>query len=263
MRAFGQVFKYGALDLLRSRFLFGYGLFFFGASTGLLFFAERAAQSVVSLLEIELLAVPLVGFVFAIVHYWNSREFLEMLLAQPVNRSSVFLGHYLGLMLPLGAVFAAGTGLPFVVWGKPLEGTGGTVAILVAAGVLLNAITTAISYWLVTRFEDRVKALGLAVTAWLVFAFLFDGLLFFVGVRFHEYPLEKPMLLLSMLNPVDLARVAVMLRLDVAALMGYTGALYQEFFGSAAGVGLAIAILAVWFAVPLAAGLFSFRRKDF
>jgi Cu-processing system permease protein len=39
--------------------------------------------------------------------------------------------------------------------------------------------------------------------------------------------MEKFTLLLSALNPIDLGRIFMMLKMDVSALMGYTGALYK------------------------------------
>jgi Cu-processing system permease protein len=66
-----------------------------------------------------------------------------------------------------------------------------------------------------------------------------------------------------LLNPVDLARVVLMLNFDVAALMGYTGTVFRSFFGSALGLAVALAALTVWLLVPLSLGLRRFARKDF
>lgn len=55
----------------------------------------------------------------------------------------------------------------------------------------------------------------------------------------------------------------LLMRFDVAALMGYTGAVFQQFFGRPVGALCAGTALLAWVAVPFAAGLRSFRRKDF
>ena len=65
------------------------------------------------------------------------------------------------------------------------------------------------------------------------------------------------------LNPVDLARVLLLLSFDVSALMGYTGAVYERFFHGATGMILAFLILLLCAVVPLGLGLGWFRRKDF
>ena len=53
------------------------------------------------------------------------------------------------------------------------------------------------------------------------------------------------------------------LEFDISALMGYTGAVFNRFFGSGLGIITAGATLAVWLAVPTWIGLRIFDRKDF
>ena len=71
------------------------------------------------------------------------------------------------------------------------------------------------------------------------------------------------MLVASLLNPVDLARVLMLLSVDVAALMGYTGAVFERFFGSGLGLALAGGALLTWTVAPFLLGLRGFARKDF
>jgi Cu-processing system permease protein len=42
--------------------------------------------------------------------------------------------------------------------------------------------------------------------------------------------MEKPMLVISARNPVDMARILILLKLDISALMGATSALFRDFF---------------------------------
>ena len=92
---------------------------------------------------------------------------------------------------------------------------------------------------------------------------LYDGLVLLVATLFADWPLETPMLVLSLLNPVDLARVLLLLSVDVAALMGYTGAVFERFFGGAFGLTVAGVALVTWAALPFLLGLRGFSRKDF
>jgi Cu-processing system permease protein len=64
-------------------------------------------------------------------------------------------------------------------------------------------------------------------------------------------------------NPVDLARVVLLLQFDVSALMGYTGAAYRNLFGSVVGIALAASALVLWLAGPVVLGARTFSRKDF
>ncbi len=79
---------------------------------------------------------------------------------------------------------------------------------------------------------------------------------------FEDYPLEGVNLALLALNPVALARVLVLLQMDVSALMGYTGAMMKELLGTGRGLAFAGLILAAWIAVPVASAVWVFRRKD-
>jgi Cu-processing system permease protein len=45
--------------------------------------------------------------------------------------------------------------------------------------------------------------------------------------------------------------------------MGYTGAIYKAFFGSALGMSFAIGVMVLWAVVPLYFAVRVFKRKDF
>ena len=54
-----------------------------------------------------------------------------------------------------------------------------------------------------------------------------------------------------------------MLKLDVAALLGYTGAVFNKFLGTGLGIGVAFTALIAWVILPLAAYLKIAEKKDF
>jgi Cu-processing system permease protein len=97
---------------------------------------------------------------------------------------------------------------------------------------------------------------------WFYFALIYDGLILVILFTFSDYPLEKLTLVLSALNPIDLGRIFIMLKMDVSALMGYTGALYQDFFGSGTGILFTTGVMLLWIALPLLAAVRSFQKKD-
>jgi len=97
---------------------------------------------------------------------------------------------------------------------------------------------------------------------WFYFALIYDGLILLILFAFSDYPLEKLTLVLSALNPVDLGRIFIMLKMDVSALMGYTGALYQDFFGSFMGMLFTTGIMFLWAIIPLLGALRTFKKKD-
>ncbi|HEY9514929.1 MAG TPA: ABC transporter permease subunit [Gemmatimonadaceae bacterium] len=258
-----KVARYEASNVARSRWLLVYTLFFLAATESLLRFAGSGTKALLSLMSVVLFLVPLVTVVYGTVYLYSAREFTELLLAQPMKRGQLFAGLYLGLTVPLSLGLAAGLGLPFLFHGADDPAIRTTLTVLILAGTALTSVFTAFAFLIALRCEDRLRGLGAAIGLWLLFALVYDGLLLFLLAAFADYPLERPVLALILANPVDLARVILLLQFDISALMGYTGAVFQRFFGSAWGAGLAASALALWMLVPIALGFRAFARKDF
>jgi Cu-processing system permease protein len=257
----GKILRYQLRDVVRSRWVLIYAVLFM-IMTDLLFrFGGSGDRVVLSLMNVVLLLVPLVSIIFGTMYLYHAREFVVMLLAQPVDRTSLYLGLYGGMTIPLVGGFLAGVGLPFL-WHDP-GGSGAALAVLLGTGTLLTFAFTALAFLLAVIIEDRAKGLGAAVLVWLLAAVIYDGAVLLAVAIFRHYPLEQPLLALIVLNPIDLARVLLLLQMDVAALMGYTGAVFQRFFGSWMGRAVAISALALWTALPFLVGLRRFRIKDF
>lgn len=252
-----------ARDLARSRWLLLYALFFLAVTEGLLRFSGGDDRAVLSLSSIVLYLVPLVSVVFGTVYLYGAREFTELLLAQPIDRKRLFFGLYLGLAVPLVIALAAGLCAPFAARGLGGSNRVTLLATLLLPGIALTMIFSAIAFCIALATDDKLKGLALAIGVWMLCDIVYDGLVMAILAAFADYPLERPMLAMTLANPVDLARVSVLLTLDVSALMGYTGAVFQQFLGGALGVVVAGGALLCWIAGPTAIGLRAFRRKDF
>ncbi|HEX6049223.1 MAG TPA: ABC transporter permease subunit [Gemmatimonadaceae bacterium] len=258
-----KVIGYQIRDVVRSRWLIAYALFFLLATDALLRFGGADAKALLSLSNVVLLVIPLVALVFGTMHVYNAREFTELLLAQPVGRRELFGGLYLGLAIPLSAAFALGVGVPVFVHGASVGELGASAAALVSIGVALSFVFTALAFYLAIRIQDKSRGLGAAIALWLGLAVLYDGLVLLLVSLFADYPIERPLLGAMVGNPVDLARVMLLLRFDVSALMGYTGAVFKNFFGGSGGLAVAVIALALWVTVPTWLGVRAFQRKDF
>ena len=260
---------YQARNVARSRWLVGYALFFLVATDALLRFGgSDPTRALLSLSNVVLFVVPLVALVCGTTYLHDAREFTELLLAQPVRRGQLFAGLSLGLGLPLAGAFALGTTLPFAWHGLGADAAAvavarTTLAALVGCGVLLTAVFVALAFLIATRADDKVRALGTAVGAWLALALVYDGLVVVLVAVLADYPLEHPLLALMLANPIDVARVLLLLRFDAGAVMGYTGAVFARVFQGPTGLVIASAALGLWAAVPAALGLRAFRRRDF
>ena len=110
--------------------------------------------------------------------------------------------------------------------------------------------------------RDKAKGIGLVLLLWFFFALLYDALVLILMFTLADYPLEKAMLALVSFNPIDLARVTVLLQMDIAALMGYTGALFREFLGTGYGIVFAVTVLILWAVLPMLTAVRIFKRKD-
>jgi Cu-processing system permease protein len=258
-----KVLRYELHNLMRSRWILFIGIFFFLSSEAMFRFGSDPSKAVISLMNIILLVVPLMSLTLGIIYFYHSREFVELLLAQPIMRSSIYLGKVSALSLALSTVFGAGLGLPFVLHSAQFGEYAGSFATLLAVGCAFIIIFTSAAFMIATACEDRIKGFGTAIVLWLYLSIIYDALILLSIHLFREYPLEKALIALAMLNPVDLGRILILLRLDISALMGYTGAVFQHFYGTAAGVGLSSAMLGAWLGIPLAVGLWKFHRKDF
>jgi Cu-processing system permease protein len=91
---------------------------------------------------------------------------------------------------------------------------------------------------------------------------LFDGLILFLLFQFADYPMEKFMIGVSALNPIDLSRILILLQLDVSAMMGYTGAVFKDFFGTYTGLLFSFTALLLWIIIPVWYSTNKFNTKN-
>jgi Cu-processing system permease protein len=180
-----------------------------------------------------------------------------MPLAQPINRNIIFLSEYLAVSMSLCFAFIAGIGIPAVIFGAGRE-----IGTLLFVGTLLTLVFTSFAFLSAVLTRDKAKAIGVALLFWFYFSLIYDGIVLWVIYAFNDYPLEKATLALTALNPVDLARIILLLQLDISALMGYTGAFYREFFGTNTGFMFSSVILMLWVILPIVIASFVFSKKD-
>lgn len=207
--------------------------------------------------------VPLISMIFGVMYIYNSRDFVELLLSQPIKRSNIFLGQYLGLALSLSFCYFLGVLIPFVGYGIFMNDALSSFVLLLIAGVILTFIFTILSFYISMANENRIKGFGLAILVWLYLGVIYDGLILLGITFFEDYPLEKASIVLTILNPIDITRVMVLLKLEISALMGYTGAVFKEFFGTFKGILVALLSFALWVFIPLFAFLRLIKKKNF
>jgi Cu-processing system permease protein len=248
---------------VRGRLLLGVVSVLALAGELLLRFGGAGVTTLVSLIDVVLILTPLMGLVAGTVQVHHSRDTIELLLAQPVSRTRLFLGLYLGNALPLALAVVLGMVAPFAWHGLLLGEMGLRMLPLLLVAVVLTGISTALAFLVAVRIDDRVRALGVALGLWLGAAVVWDGLILLLAVVLGERPIEGAMLTLLAVNPIDLGRVLLLLGSDAAALLGYTGAVVQHALGTDVGRAALVATLSLWLVVPLGLAARAFQRKSF
>jgi Cu-processing system permease protein len=258
-----KILKYSFYDLMRSRWSYVYFIFYLLLGFVLLFLNNDVSKAVITLMNIIIVLTPLIGTIFGVMYYYNSKEFTELLLAQPINRSKIFMGQYIGVSLSLTLSLVLGLGIPFIAYGLFKSVAIFDFSLLLVVGTFLNFIFVALSYNIALSTENKIKGFGYAILMWLFLAVIYDGVFLISLVMFNEYPLDKFSLIATMFNPIDLSRILILLKLDISALLGYTGAVFRKFFGTNVGMLLSMSVLVLWVIIPVSWMNLKLRKKDF
>lgn len=252
-----KILKYVMVDIFRNRVVLTYTLTLLVMSVSVFSLESNPAKGILTLLNLVLFLVPLVSIIFSTIYIYNSAEFIELLVSQPIKRKSIWLSLFFGLSASLSSAFIIGAGIPILCYDPSINSV-----MMILAGTMLTLIFVAIAMWSAVIMRDKAKGIGVAILLWMYFAIIFDGIVLFLLFQLDEYPLEKPMMVLSAFNPIDLSRINILLRLDVSALMGYTGAVFKSFFGTSLGYITSIIVLIMWIILPLFFSLRKFKSKD-
>jgi Cu-processing system permease protein len=252
-----KIIKYVITDILRNRIVLVYTLFLLASSFTVFSLEDNSSKGLLSLLNIILIVVPLVSIIFSTIYVYNSAEFIELLVSQPLKRKSIWLSLFSGLAISLSIAFIIGAGIPVLIYQSNMIGF-----TMIAVGILLSIIFVAIALLATVNTRDKAKGIGASIMLWLYFSLLFDGFVLFLLFQFADYPMEKPMIGISALNPIDLSRILILLQLDVSAMMGYTGAVFKDFFGTYTGLLFSVVILLFWIIIPVWYSTRKFNTKD-
>jgi Cu-processing system permease protein len=252
-----KIIKYVVIDILRNKIVLAYTAFLLLISITIFNLEDNSAKGLLSLLNLILIIVPLVSMLFSAIYVYNSSEFLELLVSQPLKRRTIWLSLFAGLAASMAFAFLIGAGIPILIFEATATGF-----MMLATGLLLSVIFVAIAMLAGVMARDKAKGIGVVILLWLYFSIIFDGLILFILFQFADYPLEKVMVGVVAFNPIDLSRILVLLKMDVSALMSYTGAVFKDFFGTQTGLLLSFCVLIAWIIMPAWLSLRKFNKKD-
>lgn len=258
-------------EALRSRWFILTTLSFLGLSLGLSFLglagAERSGlagfdRTTASMLNLVLLFVPLVTLSLGSLNIAGDLEdgSLGMLLSQPVSRTEVFVGKYVGLMSAVTMAVLTGFGISGIVVGFFTGGENVKAYLALVGFTLLLALSTlAFGTLLSVSLRSRAKVIGAAFTVWILLVYVSD--LGTIGLTIARNLEPGQIFTLALFNPVQQARVLGTIALtDKLEFLGPVAVFGIDHFGSRGLVVLLCGTLMASAVIPLAIGYRIFRR---
>jgi Cu-processing system permease protein len=252
-----KIVKIIFLDILKNKIVIAYMLMLAVLSWSSFALEDNSAKGLLTILNVILFTVPLVSVLFATIYIYNSSEFIELLLSQPVKRKKIWVGLFTGLSLSLVIAFLLGSGIPLLIYSANSVGF-----MMIVVGCLISVVFAALAFLSSILTRDKAKGIGISIMIWLYFALIFDGIVLFMLFQLSDYPIENAMVGITALSPIDLARIQILLHLDVSAMMGYTGAIFRNFFGTSLGLTVSFLLLCLWAFIPFMISLKKFKKKD-
>ena len=205
---------------------------------------DNASKGALTELNIILSITPLMSLLYTVTYLYDSHDFIVLLLSQPLKRQQIWKSFYAGVSFSLQISFLLGAGIPMLLY-TDWE----TAIVLILMGCVTTQIFVSLAFLTTMLTSEKTRGIGISILLYFVFLF-------------SEWPIETPLLSFLMLNPLDLARFQVILKMDVSAMMGYGGAAFKEFLGATGGIIVSSLLLLLWIVLPYAFSSHIFKRKD-
>ncbi len=258
-------------DSLRNRWFLLYTVAFGALSLGLSYFSLSGTglygfagfgKTAASLINLVLLIVPLMALTIGAGSLAGEREHstLSYLLAQPVNRTEVLLGKYLGLALALLASLGLGFGVSGIVIALRDGGTdaGSYVQIIVLA-YLLALTMLSLGFLISTLTSKTSVAAGIALFVWL--GLVFFGDLGLMGTALTMKLEIGKLFTLALINPLQVFKMAAISGIHATLdVLGPAGVYAVRTYGDTLIV-IFLAMMTIWILLPLLASYAIFTTR--
>lgn len=254
-----KILKYEFLNVFRNKWILFYGALLLVLSLALIWVGGSFSKAILSLANLIVVLIPLVSLLFTVVYWYYNEKYTEMLLAQPISRPAIFFARWIAISLSQSVSVLLGLLIPFIFF----KGVSGGVLLNIMIGILLTWTFVAIGIWISIFLNDRMKGVGFALSMWLFFVLVYDGLILLLLIGLKEYPLDVLSGLLGVLNPIGLSRVILLVYHNGSLLLGYTGTLVRNFILSPKGISLAFIVGFIWLLGPVYGAYRKMLKKDF
>lgn len=258
-------------DALRNRWFLLYTVIFGGLVLALSMvsrpdveFTQLAEynRTVTGLVNLVLLFVPLTALTFGASSLSGDREtgVLKYLLAQPVDRAEVLLGKYLGLAMAQLSTLLLGFGVAGLILStRGASDSASGYVVMTGMACLLSLAMLSVGLLISTLAHKTATALGAALFIWLVLVFIGD--LGLIGAAIVTQMPTQTTLLLAMLNPLQLFKMAsIFSALNSLEVLGPAGLYASDTFGEMF-MPLMLAGLVLWILLPLGLAQILFSRQ--
>lgn len=219
-------------------------------------------RTTAGLLNLIMLVVPLMALIAGAGSIAGERErgTLLYLLAQPIARSELLLGKYLGLAIALNCSMFVGFGLSAAVLAWQAGGVGlGSFAMLVVYTSGLSLCMLSLGMLLSVLSRRSGVATGLGLFGWLILVFVSDlGLM--AGTVLFKLRVQE-VFALAIMNPLQAFKMGVIVNMNASLdVLGPVGMYASHSYGSALPWVLA-SMLVIWTVIPLVFAMLIFQRR--
>jgi len=259
-------------EAVRSRWFLLYSLAFAALGLGISWVSAAGSGGVglsgfgrttAGLINLVLLVVPLMALSAGAGSIASDRErgMLAYLLAQPVSRSEVVLGKYLGLASALGACLGLGLGTCALVLAWKGQATKPASILWLAGLSMMLALAMLSTGMLISVLARKASvAMGTAIFVWLTLVFVTDlGMM--AGTITLRLRVEE-LFVLSLANPLQVFKMWSLQLVDATLdVLGPAGLYASEEHGAWLNLIFGSA-LAAWIVLPLGAAMMVFSRRS-
>lgn len=257
---------------VRSRWVLGTAIVFAAISLGVTLLGLDSLRGLglsgvgpasAGLVNLGVLLPPLMGLLLGAGSLAGARErgLLAMMVAQPVSRTTLIGGVFVGLAAALWMTVALGFGLAaLVLAGVAKVSDLAPLGALVATTLGVGTAGLALGIGLSSVAAGRTQAVALAVAAWFVLALGMDLALAGLGPAVHLG--SEGLLTAVLLNPLEGGRILALLAANpTGTALGPFGAYLVDRFGTGGATMLIGGSIALWTLVPLLVARWALRRR--
>jgi Cu-processing system permease protein len=221
-------------------------------------------RTTMTLIPVVLTLVPIAALVLGVAGQSGEAGVEPFLYGQPIRRSTVLLGRWLGESAALSGAIAAG----FAAGGASVAlnaGPAGALrfAFFVAMAAVLGVIFLAIATAIASATDKRITALAVGTFAWFFFVLLYDAAALSLAGWITGSTGGRVLFGSVFGNPADLVRVAMLSVSGTPNVLGAAGDAWVRFLGgTSAAIASAAAALTLWTILPLAVGVRVINMRD-